>query len=228
MTRTKGPRRFSACAALVSALGLLGFMALAVAFGAPAAFATDESPAAPAAGATTEAPPPLPPEAMKVVPAEEGTAAATPAAEKTPKPVKKRRAVKPRPVQVEPANARLKLKQDAWIFTRPSKWSKHVKRGHEGKYVVVTGATRYFLRVHLKEGETGYVVASAVDLVKPADKIFRLTSNAAVLAEPNRWARKVAEVHRGHDVHVVGIALGYMQIRMKSGLVGFIPTSALE
>jgi hypothetical protein len=223
----KGRRRFSACVALLSTLGLLGFMALAVAFGAPAALATDESPAAPAAEATSEAPP-LPPEAMKVVPAEEGTVAATPAAEKTPKPVKRRHAVKPRPVEVEPASARLKLKQDAWIFTRPSKWSKHVKRGRAGKYVVVTGATRYYLRVRLKGGETGYVAASAVDLAKPTDKIFRLTSNAAVLAEPNRWAKKVAEVHRGHDVHVIGVALGYMQIRMKSGLVGFIPASALE
>jgi hypothetical protein len=35
-------------------------------------------------------------------------------------------------------------------------------------------------------------------------------------------------VHQGHAVHVVGIALSYMKIRMKSGLEGYIPSSALE
>jgi hypothetical protein len=225
----KGRKRFSACVTLASTLSILGAAALAVvAFSAAPALAMGESATAPAGEATAEAPPPLPAGAMEVVPAEKGTATGTPAAKKTPKPVKKQRTVKARPVEVEPASARLKLKEDAWIFTGPSKWTKHIKRAHAGKYVVITGATRYYLRVQLKEGKTGYVAASAVDLVKPTDKIFRLTSNAAVLAEPNRWAKKVAEVHQGHDVHVTGVALGYMQIRMKSGLVGFIPTSALE
>ena len=31
-----------------------------------------------------------------------------------------------------------------------------------------------------------------------------------------------------HNVHVVGLSLDYMQIRMKSGLEGFIPMTALE
>jgi hypothetical protein len=55
-----------------------------------------------------------------------------------------------------------------------------------------------------------------------------LTQDAAVLEAPNHWARKLAEVHRSHNVHVIGLALNYMQIRMKSGLIGFIPVSALQ
>jgi len=35
-------------------------------------------------------------------------------------------------------------------------------------------------------------------------------------------------VHQGHAVHVIGIALSYMKIRMKSGLEGYIQASALE
>ncbi|MGC1679387.1 MAG: hypothetical protein WA740_17780, partial [Candidatus Binataceae bacterium] len=56
--------------------------------------------------------------------------------------------------------------------------------------------------------------------------MFKLTANAAVLDKPDRWGKKLSEVHAGFDVHVVGIALSYVQIRMKSGLEGFIPTSA--
>jgi hypothetical protein len=65
-------------------------------------------------------------------------------------------------------------------------------------------------------------------MVKPTDKFFQLTSDAAVRAEPNHWSAKLAEVHRGHDVHIIGMALSYMKIRMKSGLEGYIPTTALE
>ena len=55
-----------------------------------------------------------------------------------------------------------------------------------------------------------------------------LTHDAPVLDAPNHWGKKVSEVHQGHAVHVVGIALSYMKIRMKSGLEGYIPASALE
>src|SRR5712692_5814997 len=52
--------------------------------------------------------------------------------------------------EVEPAHARMKLKEDAWVFTRPTKWSKHVERVHADKYVEITGTTRDYLRVKLK------------------------------------------------------------------------------
>ncbi|HVB78599.1 MAG TPA: hypothetical protein VNE82_01465 [Candidatus Binataceae bacterium] len=131
-------------------------------------------------------------------------------------------------VAVEPAEAKLLLKQDSWIFAQPSNRSAHVEKGEKGKFVMVTGTTHYFLRVKLKSGQEGYVLAEAVALTTPADKLFMLTHNAPVLDAPNHWGKKVSEVHQGHAVHVVGIALSYMKIRMKSGLEGYIPASALE
>jgi hypothetical protein len=80
----------------------------------------------------------------------------------------------------------------------------------------------------LKDGQVGYISPSNVDLVKPTDKIFLLSQDAAVLEAPNRWARKLAEVHRRHNVHVIGIALNYLRIRMKSGLTGFISLTAVQ
>ncbi|MGC1192849.1 MAG: hypothetical protein WA861_19875, partial [Candidatus Binatus sp.] len=89
-------------------------------------------------------------------------------------------------------------------------------------------STHYYLQVKLKSGQTGYIDPSAVELVRPADKVFMLTHDAGVLDKPNRWAKKLAEVHQGHNVHVVGLSLNYMRIRMKSGLEGYIPMTALE
>ena len=133
-----------------------------------------------------------------------------------------------KPVPVEPAEARLLLKQDTWIYAEPSNRSVHVEPGVKGKFVNVTGSTHYFLRVRLKSGQEGYVLADTVQLTAPSDKLFLLTRDAPVLDAPNRWGRKVAEVHHGHAVHVVGVALNYMKIRMKNGLEGYITSSALE
>ncbi|HEV2170425.1 MAG TPA: SH3 domain-containing protein [Candidatus Binatus sp.] len=130
--------------------------------------------------------------------------------------------------EIEPAEARLKVVQDGAVYSSPTKNSKHIEQLTRDKFVNVTGSTHYFLQVKLKSGQTGYIEPSAVELVKPTDKVFMLSHDAGVLDKPNRWARKLNEVHQGHNVHVVGISLNYMQIRMKNGLEGFIPMTALE
>jgi hypothetical protein len=130
--------------------------------------------------------------------------------------------------EIEPAQARLKVLEDAPVYSAPAKSSKHLEQMSAGKFVDVTGSTHYYLQVRLKSGQTGYIDPSAVELVKPADKVFVLSHDAGVLDKPNRWAKKLAEVHQGHNVHVVGVSLNYMRIRMKSGLEGFIPMTALE
>lgn len=197
-----------------------------------AALAFGESPVA--GGKSAEAaPPPPPPESMSVVPEEEEPSSATPSpgASEAPAPASKPRthhARKSAPVDVEPASARLRITRDTWIFSGPSKWTKHITRAHSGKFVEVSGSTRYYLQVRLKDGQTGYILPSDVDLVKPSDKVFQLTQDSAVLQAPNRWGKKLSQVHRGHSVHVTGVSLNYMQIRMKSGLVGFIPATALQ
>jgi len=130
--------------------------------------------------------------------------------------------------EIEPAKARLKVLADSPVYSAPAKGSKHIEQLTRDKFIEVTGSTHYFLRVNLKNGQTGYIEPSAVELVRPADKVFLLTHDAAVLDKPNRWGKKVAEVHASKNVHVVGLSLDYMQIRMKSGLEGFIPMTALE
>jgi hypothetical protein len=131
-------------------------------------------------------------------------------------------------VTPEPAQARLLLKEDAWIYAQPSNKSAQIEKGERGKFVMVTGTTHYFLRVKLNIGKEGYVLAEAVAIDTPADKLFTLTHDAPVLDAPNRWGKKLAAVHQGHAVHVVAIALSYMKIKMKNGLKGYIPASALE
>lgn len=129
---------------------------------------------------------------------------------------------------VEPANAKLKLKQDSWAYASPAKSSKHIEHVQAGKFVNVTGTTRYYVQVRLKSGTTAYVPISAVELTRPADKVFMLTTNASVVSEPNRYGKKLSEVHRGHNVHVIGIALNYVKIRMRDGLEGYVPLTALQ
>ncbi len=130
--------------------------------------------------------------------------------------------------EIEPAQARLKVLQDSPVYSAPAKTSKHIEQLTTGKFVEVTGSTHYYLQVQLKSGQTGYIDPSAVEVVKPTDKVFVLTHDAGVLDKPNRWGKKLAEVHQGHNVHVIGLALNYAQIRMKSGLEGFVPLTALE
>ncbi len=129
---------------------------------------------------------------------------------------------------VEPAKGHLRVVADSWAYSLPDKRSAQLEAMQAGKYVNVTGTTRFFLQVRLKSGKTGYVPYDAVDYLTPTDRIFHLTANASVLSAPNHAAKKLAEVHIGHDVHVVGVALDYMKIRMRDGLEGFIPTAALE
>ena len=130
--------------------------------------------------------------------------------------------------EIEPASGRLKLKKDSDVYSRPSRLSKKIRRVHAGKYVKVTGATRYYLRVRLKDGIVGYVPTSVVELVRPVEKQFILTANSPVYSEANRWAKHMAQVHKGHNVHVVGITPNYIKIKMKSGLEGFVPIAAVE
>ena len=149
-----------------------------------------------------------------------------------PKPPSHRASVKSkksvREPEIEPAQARLKLLQSVPVYSAPAKSSKHIAQVSLDNFVIVTGSSHYFLQVKLKTGQTGYIDPSAVELVKPTDKVFVLTHDAGVLEKPNRWAKKLADVHQGRNVHIVGVSLNYMKIRMKNGLEGFIPMTALE
>jgi uncharacterized protein YgiM (DUF1202 family) len=129
---------------------------------------------------------------------------------------------------VEPAQGHLKLVTNSYAYERPTSSSTRIQPVEAGKFVNVIGTSHYYAQVKLKNSEIAYVPLTAIALVNPTDKMFKLTADAAVLSTPNHAGSKIAEVHRGRDVHVVGIALNYMKIRMKDGKEGYIPIHALE
>jgi hypothetical protein len=129
---------------------------------------------------------------------------------------------------VEPTHAMLKLKQDAWAYAGPETSSRPLERIPAGMFLNVIGSTHYFVQVKLKNGAIGYIPIAAVELTHTEDKIMRLSGNAAVLSQPNRYGKKLSEVHQGHDIHVIGVSMNYMKIRMKSGLEGYVPMTAAE
>ncbi len=129
---------------------------------------------------------------------------------------------------VEPAQGHLKLIENSWAYQRPSKLSKKIEPVQAGKFVNVIGTSRYYAQVKLKSSEIAYVPLTAIQVVSLTDKTFKLTADAPVRTSPNHAAKRLAEVHQGRDVHVVGIALNYMKIRMKDSVEGYIPISALQ
>jgi len=225
--------------ALTGTLWIFAAMLL-LAISASNALTLSESPVAGSSPVASSAPPPVgvapsAPPATRIVPSDETTPSEAPSEEgaagatgTTARKPRTHHHVVSKPPEVEPATARLRVTRDGWIYSGPSKNSKKIEKTTVGKFVNVTGTTRYYLQASLKSGQTGYILPSDVELVKPTDKMFVLTRDAAVLEAPNHWSKKLAEVHRTHNVHIVGLALNYMQIRMKSGLTGFIPVSALQ
>jgi hypothetical protein len=129
---------------------------------------------------------------------------------------------------IEPAQGHLKLIHDSFAYELRTPSSKQIEPVHAGKFVNVIGTSRHYAQVKLKNSEIAYIPLTAIQLVKPTDKTFKLTANSVVFSAPNESSSKISEVHKGHDVHAVGIALNYMKIRMKDGKEGFIPIHALE
>ena len=129
---------------------------------------------------------------------------------------------------IEPAQGHLKLIKNSYAYERPTSSSTRIEPVEAGKFVNVIGTSHYYAQVKLKNSEIAYVPLTSIALVNPTDKMFKLTTDAAVLSAPNHLASKIAEVHRGRDVHAVGIALNYVRIRMKDGKEGYIPIHALE
>lgn len=64
--------------------------------------------------------------------------------------------------------------------------------------------------------------------IKPLNKLFLLTKNSPVYQNPDETSAVVAQVRANKYVHVIGIAGNYLQVRLKTGVIGFIPISAAE
>jgi tetratricopeptide (TPR) repeat protein len=64
----------------------------------------------------------------------------------------------------------------------------------------------------------------------PFKHLFLLTQNSAVYESANPSARTLAQVHRGKKVHVTAITADkkWLRVRLKTGVVGFVPATATE
>jgi hypothetical protein len=194
----------------------------------PAPPAPSEGPPPEAAPPPESAPPSAPPPSEAAPPSE-----APPARVHHKKKVVRRhhhrRAESSVETTVEPASARLAVKSPGTpIYARASRMSERVGTLNADMFVQVTGSTKSFLQVQLKDGRVGYIDPSSVEMVKPFDKEFLLTADSPVFATPNQMGAKVAEVHRGKYIHVIGEALNYLKIRMKDGTEGFVPMTAAQ
>jgi uncharacterized protein YgiM (DUF1202 family) len=134
----------------------------------------------------------------------------------------------PDTTSVEPFQGRFTLQHDSWAYKRPSIDADQLKQVHTGHHVIVTGATKDFVQVHLSDGSTGYIPLAVVKLFRPADKMLTLSSDARVYAGPHHGNAKLATVHRGQSVHVIGVELSYLKIRTDDGAEGFIPVSTVR
>jgi len=72
------------------------------------------------------------------------------------------------------------------------------------------------------------VPGGAAPEIKPLNKLFLLTRNSPVYQNPDVASSTIGEVRRRKYVHVTGIAGDYLQIKLKNGMIGFIPVAAAE
>jgi tetratricopeptide (TPR) repeat protein len=69
---------------------------------------------------------------------------------------------------------------------------------------------------------------AAAPPLKPLNRKFLLTHNSPVYQDPDSTSSVLAQVHRRRYVHVTGINGNWLQVTLRNGTVGFIPTSAAE
>jgi len=69
---------------------------------------------------------------------------------------------------------------------------------------------------------------AASNPVRPLNKKFLLTHNSPVYQNPDPTSAVVGQVHRRKYVRVTGLTGNWLQVTLRNGTVGFIPTSAAE
>ncbi|HEY6342938.1 MAG TPA: hypothetical protein VIY49_15705 [Bryobacteraceae bacterium] len=134
----------------------------------------------------------------------------------------------PEPPVIEPARGTYRLIQNSSAYSLPDLQSRTIKPVHAGYLVRVTGATMDFVQVVLNDGQTAYVPHYSVALFRAAERNYILGFNTPVYSRPYRASETLAEVHQGRNVHVIGVELDYLKIRMRNGTEGYVPVSSVE
>jgi len=64
--------------------------------------------------------------------------------------------------------------------------------------------------------------------LRQVDKRFLLTHDSPVYESMSESARVIAQVHQRRYVHVIGLGAQWLRIRLRNGMIGFIPATAAE
>ena len=59
--------------------------------------------------------------------------------------------------------------------------------------------------------------------IEPNDSLFEAIEDSPVFESPSDSSIVLAHVHTGRTLHVIGVAGGFLQIRMKEGTIRFVP-----
>ena len=70
--------------------------------------------------------------------------------------------------------------------------------------------------------------SSAPPSIKPIKKRFLLSRSSAVYQQPDSTSAVLTHLKRRTHVDVIGITGDWLQIKLRSGKIGFIPTHAAE
>jgi uncharacterized protein YgiM (DUF1202 family) len=91
--------------------------------------------------------------------------------------------------------------------------------------VVAVGSSPTFLGAQANSNAPGAASGAAV---KPVKKRYLLAKPTAVYSEPNTSSEIVEHVRGGIHVNVTGITGDWLQLRLRNGKTGYIPTEAAE
>jgi tetratricopeptide (TPR) repeat protein len=75
---------------------------------------------------------------------------------------------------------------------------------------------------------TAATASGGAPKIKPLNKLFLLTKNSPVYQNPDQTSSTIGHVRRQKYVHVTGITGEYLQIKLRNGTLGFIPTEAAQ
>jgi ABC-type Zn2+ transport system substrate-binding protein/surface adhesin len=69
---------------------------------------------------------------------------------------------------------------------------------------------------------------AAAPSVKPVHKRFLLSKPTAIYSAPDTSSKVLEHVHAGIHVNVTGISGDWLQLKLRTGKTGYIPTKAAE
>lgn len=131
-------------------------------------------------------------------------------------------------IGLEPRNAAAHYALASLLFNEPNRREEAQTEMAAAQSLNPSLATPTPLATPAAEAAPPAGAPAAAAKVRPLNKRFELTKNSPVYQNPDETSTVLAQVHRGRWVDVTGISGDWLQIRLRNGTVGFIPTAAAE